>query len=165
MPKVRIWSENENVTRCNTWARLYFDPGRSRLMLDDGFVDFSAMRDRAYAMAWCQANGVEFWDHRSLLLPEGLRYRVISARAAGSGELRELVSRWRLIPLGRGHKLFIPQLAEVPSWRAAKANRPNRTPSDYPAPRWWRCPRTGQRYHAFTCACYDCHRSRSERTA
>jgi len=154
MPQVRTWFAGETVTQCNSWALLYFDPGRTRLMLQDGFFDFSNLRDRAYAMAWCKTNGVGFFDHRPALLPLELRERIRRARAAGVGELRELKSRWRLISLP-GAELFIPQLSDVPSWREARRERPP-PPKQYPPPRFWN--RT--QHHAHTCACYDCSMAR-----
>jgi len=154
MPRVRTWFPDDGVTQCNTWGRLYFSPGCSRLMLDDGFVDFSNLRDRAYAMAWCQANGVGFFDHRPELLPECLRHRILKARASGSGELRELKSQWRLAPLGPSVKMFMPQLSHIPSWREVQSARSA-------SPRFWN--RTT--LHAHTCPCFDCLRSRSERAA
>jgi len=157
MAKVRTWfaDEDEKLRRRNDWARLYFEPGRSRLMLPDGFVDFANLRDRAYAMAWCQANGVGFFDHRPELLPADLRECIRRARATGVGELRELKSRWRLIPLP-GAELCTPQLGHIPCWKEVKEMRPPRTPQDYPAPRFW----NGTKHHAYTCGCYACCASR-----
>jgi len=124
-------------------------------MLPDGFVDFTNLRDRAYAMAWCQANGVGFFDHRPELLPANLRERIRRARAAGVGELRELKSRWRLIPLP-GAKLFMPDLVEVPTWRQVRWEQLRvRKPECYPAPRYW----NGTQHHAMSCRCYECSRS------
>jgi len=159
MPEARSWEAERSVTPRNAWARLYFDPGRSRLMLHDGFVDFSNMWDRAYAMAWCKTNGVGFFDHRPSLLPEGLRCQIRTARAAGSGEQRELKSLWRLVPLGLGAVLSIPQLNHIPSWRDARANRPPPALVEFPPPRYW----NGTHHHAFTCACYVCHHARAAR--
>ena len=159
MPAVRTWfAEEDKLRRRNWWAVLYFDPGRSRLMLPDGFVDFAKMRDRTYAMAWCKANGVGFFDHRPELLPVDLCECIRRARAAGIGELRELKSRWRLIPLP-GAEMFVPQLAEIPCWKEVKKMRPSRAPEDYPAPRFWN--RT--QYHTFSCPCWDCAKVRAER--
>jgi len=162
MPQVRTWFPGEVVTLRNSWARLYFDPGRTRLMLDDGFVDFSNMRDRTQAMGWCQANGVDFFDHRPELLPEAIRARVRYARARGAGELRQLEAQWRLVPLGPV-KMFMPQLSHLSSWRQARAwtRQLVRPHQDYPAPRYW----NGTRYHAFSCACYDCVAARESEPA
>jgi len=163
MPQVRTWFSDDDVTQCNVSPRLYFEPGRSRLMLEDGFFDFSNMRDRAYAMAWCQSNGVEFFDHRPELLPPELRERVRYARARGCGELRELKSRWRLVPLGAGAKLFVPQFTQIPSWTRARNEPPLPATIAKPAkPRFW----NGTQLHTFTCPCKECLRSRQrERTA
>lgn len=149
MSKVLTWNSDEKVTPRNSWARLYFDPGRSRLMLSDGFLDFSELRDRAHAKVWCDVNGVEFFDHRPELLPPQVRDRLRQARAVGVAELRELKPKWRLVPFV-GAKLFTPQIAHIPSWRDARAAR--RAPCDYPAPRFWN--RT--HHHVFSCQCYEC---------
>jgi len=149
--------DDDGVTQCNIWARLYFEPGRSRLMFADGFFDFSKMRDRAYAMAWCKSNGVEFFDHRPELLPECLREQVRVARGRGAGELRELKSKWRLVPLGVLKGMFVPELTTITSWRDARAQElPNAAPLKSPAPRYWPNPRIPSRSHAFTCPCFVC---------
>ena len=158
MPKVRTWFPDEAVTLRNSWARLYFDPGRTRLMLEDGWFDFSNLRDRAYAMAWCKTNGVEFFDHRPELSPDNLRGLLRRARAAGSGELRQLKSRWRLVPLP-GAQMFIPQVSHCPTWRQSRqAHRPPKESSLDVRPRYW----NGTKFHAHSCPCAVCDKARAE---
>jgi len=80
-------------------ARLYFDPGRSRLVREDTWCDMSNFEDAEFLQFWCAANGIEFFDHRIEKHPEWLRRPLLLARAVNHGERRRgvffLGPRWR----------------------------------------------------------------------
>jgi len=106
-------------------ARLYFDGPRSRLVETDGWYDFSALQDVAMAKNWCEANDVDFFDHRIANYDEWMRRSLLRARAACRGK-RKWVLRWDDVsrqiktrypfpfPLPSAHTPYAPSAPSAP---------------------------------------------------
>jgi len=94
----KVVSRYEGLLR----PRIYFDPGRSRLMDIDGAVyDFSWFGHRGWLECWCELEGVEFVDVSLERLPDFLHASILAARRAACGPVQNIASYGRE---GRGRR-------------------------------------------------------------
>ena len=91
---------------------LYFDPGRTKLVEDERFYDFTQLEDRQIAIWWCKHNQVQFFDH-SIGNHDDLTIRrlLLRARAIGNGFLLPPKRNWIPVPWNKSG-LMLPALTD-----------------------------------------------------
>jgi len=110
------------VTSGNNPMILYFDPGRSRLFEgEDAVYYLPGLRDREFALFWCAANGVAFYDHRIERYPLWLRAMLLRSRSAGAVQMRKKRLRWLPVTFPPDEAWEVDVGNRVPSRSEAKA--------------------------------------------